>query len=186
MNTTTRVELKTELGLGTVKQITTVRKALGHPDWQNSSMSDLHADEVRLYFTHIRINGFGIEEALQKVVEVRSSSSYQDFDSINPDAIDHSQNRDGEEEESEIVLAVNDFGEQVNLAMTDVSAEIAERAVDSLCIGVSNNIASKLRQKAGGIRKNFGQVTHKIRSNPLNLTSGSLEKKQVRQIRGLY
>lgn len=185
MNTTlTRVELKNELGLGTVKQITTVRKGLGHPDWQNSSMSDLDADEVRLYFNHIR-QGLGIEEALEKVVEVRSGDR-QRFDTINPDAIDHSQNRDGEEEESEIVLAVNDFGEQVNLAMTDVSAEIAERAVDSLCIGVSNNIASKLRQKAGGIRTNFGQVTRKIRSNPLNLTSGSLEKKQVRQIRGLY
>lgn len=182
--TTTRVELKVELGLGTVKQITTVRKGLGHPDWQNSSMSDVDADEVRLYFSHIR-KGLGIEEALQKVVEVRSSTSYQDFDSINPDAIDHSQNRDGEEEESEIVLAVQNFGDEVNLAMTDVSAEIAERAVDSLCIGVSTNIAAKLKQKTAGLRGNFTQVTRKIRSKPLNLVDGSLEKKP-RQIGGLY
>lgn len=182
--TTTRVDLKVELGLGTVKQITAVRKGLGHPEWQNSSMSDSDADEVRLYFTHIR-TGISVEEALEKVAQSRSGDQ-QDFDSINPEAIDHSQNRDSQEEQNEIVSAIQNFAQEATLAVTDVSAQVAEQVVDSFCIGLSNNVAAQLNAKAGGLRANFRQVATQIRKTPLNLVNGSLEKKPPRQIGGLY
>lgn len=174
--TTTRVELKVELGLGTVKQITTVRKGLGHPDWQNSSMSDVDADEVRLYFTHVR-SGSTVEEALTKVAQSRSLS--QDFNNINPEAVDHSQRRDDEEERSEIVVATQQVTQEVSLAMTDLASEVADTATDVFCIALSNNLAANLGSISKTVRSNFRGIAREVDRTPINLLGGSLKQKKL-------
>jgi len=49
-----RNDLKWELGLGSVKEITNVRKALGQSDWQQTTVSEADSSEVRKYYKLIR------------------------------------------------------------------------------------------------------------------------------------
>jgi hypothetical protein len=49
-----RVELKGQLGLGKVSDITNVRKALGQKDWQNSQVLEADAVEVTEYYRLVR------------------------------------------------------------------------------------------------------------------------------------
>lgn len=45
-----RRDIKTKWGLNKVSDVTNARKALGHPDWQNSLLSLDDSAEIDLYF----------------------------------------------------------------------------------------------------------------------------------------
>jgi hypothetical protein len=63
MTTISRTELKYQLGLGKVSDITSVRKALGHRSWQSSQVENCDIDEVRAYYHLIRekVNNSGLK-----------------------------------------------------------------------------------------------------------------------------
>jgi hypothetical protein len=102
---TSRNDLKWQLGLGAVKEITNVRKALGQKDWQQTNMTEADAGEVRKYYELIREKMMSPQEALLTIAESRTGTEAEaQNDMIDENAIDHSEHRDGEEETSELVV----------------------------------------------------------------------------------
>jgi hypothetical protein len=185
--TISRTELKYQLGLGKVSDITSVRKALGQREWQNSQVNEIDATEVREYYRLVREEMLAPADALIQIAVDRNGYSSQ-CDEIDSEAIDHSQHRDGEEEKSEIVMAVRGVVQESSLAMADVAEAAADQVVDAFVISLVSNVSDRLNQKAGRIRGNFGQITSQIRSMPLDLRNAALPKKKQaqKQISGLW
>ncbi|MEG4803543.1 hypothetical protein QUB63_22540 [Microcoleus sp. ARI1-B5] len=187
MTTISRVDLKFELGLGKVSDITSVRKALGHRKWQNSQVEGCDIDEVRAYYHLVREQMMVPADALIQIASERNGYAEQ-CDRIDDMAIDHSEHRDGEEETNGMVLAVREVTQSASLAMTDVAEAASEQIVDSFCVALGVNVVDKLQDRATKIRANFGSITQSIRSIPLDLRGGSLpgKKQEPKQISGLW
>lgn len=186
MTTISRTDLKFELGLGRVSEITSIRKALGHRKWQNAQVEGVDIDEVREYYRLVREEMMVPADALIQIASERNGYAEQ-CDEINDREIDHSQHSDGEEETNGMVVAVRSITQEASLAMTDVADAASEQIVDTFCIALGANVVDKLQQRAGNVRSNFGQITEAIRQTPLDLRKGSLPgKKAPKQISGLW
>jgi hypothetical protein len=184
-----RNDLKWELGLGAVKEITNVRKALGQKDWQQTNMTEADASEVRKYYELIREKMMSPPEALLAIASTRTGTEAEaQNDMIDENAIDHSAHRDGQEETSELVTAIRGVTQEAALAMTDVGAAAAAPVVDAFLISMGANVVANLNQVAADTRSNFSQVTASIKNSPLDLRKGSLPagKKTVRRITGAW
>lgn len=182
-----RTELKYQLGLGKVSDITSVRKALGHRTWQSSQIEDCDIDEVRAYYYLVREKMMAPADALIQIASERNGYA-EHCDQIDDMAIDHSQHRDGEEEANGMVLAVRSATQEASLAMTDVADAASEQIVDAFYIALGSNVMDKIQNRANQVRSNFGQITEAIRQTPMDLRNGSLpgKKQPPKQISGLW
>ncbi|MGB8691702.1 MAG: hypothetical protein WCD53_30870 [Microcoleus sp.] len=182
-----RTELKYELGLGKVSDITSVRKALGHRKWQNAQIEGCDVDEVREYYRLVREQMMAPTDALIQIASERNGHA-SECDDINDSEIDHSQHRDGEEEANGMVLAVRSATQEASLAMTDVADAASEQIVDAFYIALGANVMDKIQDRANQVRSNFGQITEAIRQTPMDLRKGSLpgKKAEPKQISGLW
>jgi hypothetical protein len=179
---TSRNDLKWQLGLGAVKEITNVRKALGQKDWQQTNMTEADAGEVRKYYELIREKMMSPQEALLTIAESRTGTEAEaQNDMIDENAIDHSEHRDGEEETSELVVAVRGATQEAALAMTDVGKAAAASVVDAFFISLGTNVVSELTERSANTRSNFGQVVASVKNAPLDLRDGSLPGKKTSQ-----
>jgi len=184
-----RNDLKWELGLGAVKEITNVRKALGQKDWQQTSVSETDASEVRKYYELIREKKMSVQEALLTIAGARTGTEAEaQNDMIDENAIDHSDHRDGQEETSELVTAIRAVTQEAALSMTDVGKAAAKPVVDAFLISMGSNVVSELNEIADQTRSNFGQVVNSIKNSPLDLRNGSLpgKKTEPKRIRGAW
>jgi hypothetical protein len=98
---------------------------------------------------------------------------------IDENAIDHSEHRDGGEETSELVVAVQTATQEAALAMTDLGAAAASSVVDAFFIGLGTNVVKQLQTRSQNTRSNFGQVVESVRNAPLDLRNGSLPGKKT-------
>jgi hypothetical protein len=138
-----RNDLKWQLGLGAVEEITNVRKALGQKDWQQTNLTDSDASEVRKYYELIREKMMSPSEALLAIASDRTGTEAEvQNDMIDENAIDHSDRRDGQEETSELVTAIGGVTQEAALAMTDVGAAAAAPVVDAFLISMGANTNS--------------------------------------------
>ncbi|MEG3981874.1 hypothetical protein [Microcoleus sp. D3_18a_C4] len=186
MTTISRVDLKFELGLGKVSDITSVRKALGHRKWQNSQVEGCDIDEVREYYRLVREQMMLPADALVEIASVRNGYA-EHCDDINDREIDHSQHQDSEEEVNGMLVAVRGMTQEASLAMTDIADAASDAIVDSLFIAVGENVIDKISSRTRNIRSNFSQVIDAIHQTPLDLRKGSLPgKKAPKQISGLW
>lgn len=185
--TTSRTELKFQLGLGKVSDITSVRKGLGQRDWQNSQVSEIDVAEIREYYRLVREEMMVPADALIQIASERNGYAEQ-CDQIDDMAIDHSQHRDGDEEASGMVLAVRSATQEASLAMTDVADAASEQIVDAFYIALGANVMDKIQNRANQVRNNFGQITQAIRQTPMDLRKGSLpgKKQEPKRITGLW
>jgi hypothetical protein len=166
--------------LGTVKEIANVRKALGQRDWQQTNMSQTDAAEVRKYYELIRGEKMmSAQEALVEICSGRTGTEAEaQNDMIDENAIDHSEHRDGEEETSELVLAVRGATQEAALAMTDVGKAAAASVVDAFFISLGTNVVHELTEREANTRSNFGQVVESVRTAPLDLRNANLRGKK--------
>ncbi|MEG5063181.1 hypothetical protein QUB33_06105 [Microcoleus sp. B3-A4] len=188
MTTLSRVELKFELGLGKVSDITNVRKALGHRKWQNAQVEGVDIDEVREYYRLIREELKTPTDALIEIASKRTGYA-EHCDDINDGEIDHSQNRDGQEETSQLVVAVRDATSEAALAMTDVGAAAAASVVDAFYISLGDNVIDQLKSRSTNTRANFREIVSSVQNAPLDLRNGSLPGKKThppKQITGAW
>jgi hypothetical protein len=184
-----RVELKAQLGLGKVSDITNVRKALGQRDWQNSQVVEADALEVTEYYRLVREQMMPPADALLQIAGKRTGTAASaQNDDIDEAAIDHSEHRDGQEETNGMVVAIRSVTQEASLAMTDVADAASEQIVDTFCIALGANVVDKLQNRATKVRANFSSITQAIRSTPLDLRGGSLpgKKQEPKQITGLW
>jgi hypothetical protein len=183
-----RIELKAQLGLGKVSDITNVRKALGQKDWQNSQVLEADALEVTEYYRLVREEMIIPSEALLQIASNRTGSSEYQNDQIDESVIDHSEHRDGQEETNGMVVAIRSVTQEASLAMTDVAEAASEQIVDTFCIALGANVVDKLQNRATKVRANFSSITQAMRSTPLDLRGGSLpgKKQEPKQITGLW
>ena len=86
-----RNDLKWQLGLGAVEEITNVRKALGQKDWQQTNLTDSDASEVRKYYELIRQKMMSPSEALLAIASDRTGTEAE----AQNDMIDHPCDRCG-------------------------------------------------------------------------------------------
>ncbi len=181
--------LKFQLGLGAVKEITNVRKALGHKDWQLANVNDSDAQEIHKYFELIREKMMSPAEALLAIASARTGTEAEaQNDMIDENAIDHSDHRDGEEETSELATAIRTVTQEAALAMTDVGKVASKSVVDAFLISMGSNVVAELNDIADQTRSNFEQVVNSIRNSPLDLRNGSLpgKKTEPKRIRGAW
>lgn len=175
-----RNDLKYELGLGAVKEITNVRKALGQKDWQQTTISEADTLEVRQYYKLIREDRLSVQEAILAIANARTGTAAEfQNDSIDENAIDHSEHRDAQEETNELVVAVQTATTEAALAMTDVGAGAAAVAVDAFFVSLGSNVADQLHSRSANIRSNFQQVVQAVQDAPLDLRNGSLPGKKT-------
>jgi len=66
-----RTQLKNDLGLVKVADITEVRKALGQRDWKNSQVERDDEQEIREYYRLVRNEGIEPSEALLQIAVER-------------------------------------------------------------------------------------------------------------------
>lgn len=184
---TSRTELKFQLGLGKVSDITSVRKALGQRGWQSAQMEEIDVAEVREYYRLVREEMMIPADALIQIASERNGYA-SECDEINDREIDHSQHRDGEEEANGMVLAVRSATQEASLAMTDVADAASEQIVDAFYISLGANVMDKIQNRANLVRSNFSQITQAIRQTPIDLRKGSLpgKKAEPKQISGLW
>ena len=144
-----RNDLKFQLGLGAVKEITNVRKALGHKDWQLANVNDSDAQEIHKYFELIREKMMSPAEALLAIANARTGTEAEaQNDMIDEKAIDHSDHRDGEEETSELVTAIRTVTQEAALAMSDVGKVASKSVVDAFLISMGSNVVAELNDIA--------------------------------------
>lgn len=175
-----RNDLKWELGLGSVKEITNVRKALGQSDWQQTTVSEADSSEVRKYYKLIREDRLSVQEAILAIANARTGTTAEfQNDNIDENAIDHSDHRDPQEETSELVVAVQTATQEAALAMTDVGAAAAVPVVDAFFVALGSNVVDELHTRSQNTRANFGQVVQAVKNAPLDLRKGSLPGKKL-------
>ena len=67
-----RRDIKTKWGLNKVSDVTNARKALGHPDWQNSKFNSDDGAELDLYFELVLNQRIAPHLALEQIAGTRN------------------------------------------------------------------------------------------------------------------
>lgn len=169
-----RTQLKNDLGLVKVADITSVRKALGQPEWKNSQISEFDAREIREYYRLIRNEGMATNDALLQVAVDRNGRS-EFCDSIDPEALEASDaSRDFEEEKDGILQVAQTVAQEAAAGMFDLSDAVSDVMIDGFKLGLTSHTAAKMSDLAAEIRGNFKPLTDAIRATNLDLRSVNL------------
>ena len=192
-----RTQLKNDLGLVKVADITEVRKALGQRDWKNSQVERNDEQEIREYYRLVRNEGIEPSEALLQIAVERNGRA-EFCDEIDPSALDASDaSRDCEEEKDGMLASVQQVAQSGAAAMVDLADAVSDSMMDGFMVGLTSHTAAKMNKLAGKIQGNFKPLSDAIRSTPLDLRSAALptieeapklhQSKQQRQLsRGLW
>ncbi|WP_377481839.1 MAG: hypothetical protein P2A85_29305 (plasmid) [Microcoleus anatoxicus] len=168
-----RTQLKNDLGLVKVADITSVRKALGQPEWKNSQISEFDAHEIREYYRLIR-DGISTSEALLQIAVERNGRS-EFCDEIDPEALEASDaSRDCEEEKDGILQVAQAVAQEGAAGMFELSDAVSDVMIDGFKLGLTAHMAAKMSDLAGNIRDNFKPLTEAIRATNLDLRSVNL------------
>lgn len=169
-----RTQLKNDLGLVKVADITSVRKALGQPEWKNSQISEFDAREIREYYRLIRNEGIATNDALLQIAVDRNGRS-EFCDDIDPEALEASDaSRDCEEEKDGILLVAQTVAQEAAAGMFDLSDAVSDVMIDGFKLGLTSHTAAKMSDLAAEIRGNFKPLTDAIRATNLDLRSVNL------------
>ncbi|MCC3459827.1 MAG: hypothetical protein EAZ73_09270 [Oscillatoriales cyanobacterium] len=178
----TRTEAKFQLGLTKVADITNVRKALGHKDWQNSQIDEQDMAELKRYFDLVRSMLMAPSEAILQIACDRTGSQ-QAHNEINPEAINEQVGEP--EEKGEMTVAIQSIMTEAALGLTDAGAAAAEQLVDVFTYSLATNLAAALSNRVGNIRSNFSAIGKIVASVPIDMKGASLpgeKKPQPKQI----
>jgi hypothetical protein len=169
-----RTQLKNDLGLVKVADITEVRKALGQKDWKNSQVCEGDAQEIREYYRLVRNEGIEPPEALLQIAADRNGRA-QFCDEIDPSVLDASDaSRDCEEEKDGMLASVQQVARSGAEAMVDLADAVSDSMMDGFMLGLTAHTTAKMDKLAGSIRGNFKPLSDAIRSVPLDLSSANL------------
>lgn len=169
-----RTQLKNDLGLVKVADITSVRKALGQPEWKSSQISEFDAREIREYYRLVRNEGIATNDALLQVAVDRNGRS-EFCDEIDPEALEASDaSRDVEEEKDGILLVAQAVAQEGAAGMFDLSNAVSDVMIDGFKLGLTSHTAAKMSDLAAEIRGNFKPLTDAIRATNLDLRSVNL------------
>ena len=153
-STTSRAELRTELGLEKPTDITNIRKALGHEDHQNAQLMPWEAQEVRDYVQLTAKDGQTRESAIAQIVNQRHSGTSTNGNGHNGNESNKpvpAESKPGAltqavgEAQSELENAAVGIGEQLGHAMTRVAVPAALETFSADLKQVSQQIASRIR-----------------------------------------
>jgi hypothetical protein len=168
-----RRDIKTKWGLNKVSDATNARKALGHPDWQNSKFNSDDAAELDLYFELVLNQRIAPHSALEQIAGTRSGRG-ECCNGIDKDAIAGGENRDAEEEKSGAIQAIEGMTREASLGMADVAGAVSDQILDAFKISLSANLTCGLTDMASNIRSNFSVLTDAVKAAPLDLRDANL------------
>ncbi|MEG4916324.1 hypothetical protein [Microcoleus sp. B7-D4] len=168
-----RRDIKTKWGLNKVSDVTNARKALGHPDWQNSKFNSDDAAELDLYFELVLNQRIAPSLALEQVVGTRNGRGEYCND-IDSEAIANGENRDTEEEKSGAIQAIEGMTHEASLGMADVAGAVSDQILDAFKISLTANLTNGLTEMASQIRGNFGVLSDAVKAAPLDLRDANL------------
>lgn len=169
-----RTQLKNDLGLVKVADITEVRKALGQRDWKNSQVERDDEQEIREYYRLVRNEGIEPSEALLQIAVERNGRA-EFCDEIDPSALDASDaSRSCEEEKDGMLASVQQVAQSGAAAMVDLADAVSDSLMDGFMVGLTSHTAAKMGNLAASIRGNLKPLSDAIRSTPLNLTAAAL------------
>ena len=168
-----RRNIKTKWGLNKVSDVTNTRKALGHPDWQNSLLSPDDSAEIDLYFELVLNQRIAPGLALEQVVGTRNGRG-EYCNGIDSEAIASGEKRDAEEEKSGSIQAIEGMTREASLGMADVAGAVSDQMLDAFKISLSANLTHGLTDMASNIRSNFSVLTEAVKAAPLDLRDANL------------
>lgn len=168
-----RRDIKTKWGLNKVSDVTNARKALGHPDWQNSKFNSDDAAELDLYFELVLNQLIAPPLALEQIAGTRNGRGEYCND-IDTEAIAGGENRDANEEKSGAIQAIEGMTREASLGMADVAVAVSDQILDAFKISLSANLTHGLTDMASNIRSNFSVLTDAVKAAPLDLRDANL------------
>jgi hypothetical protein len=168
-----RRDIKVKWGLNKVSDVTNARKALGHPDWQNSKFSEEDSAELDLYFELVLNQRIAPHSALEQIASTRNGRGEYCND-IDSDAIAGESKRDANEEKSGAIQAIEGMTREASLGMADVAVAVSDQMLDAFKISLSAHLTSGLTELASQIRGNFGVLTTAVKTAPLDLRDANL------------
>jgi hypothetical protein len=172
-----RTQLKNELGLPKVSDITCVRRALGQRDWQNSSLSLEDAIDIRRYYFLVRDEKVAPADALLQIACDRGENSGD----IDESAIaqPHEAKRDEDEEKGAAILAVQEATSQGNLGMAETGAQMATANIEALKIGYVTGLVAGMQDFGNAIRSNLNTLAEAAASIDIDLREANLPKAKL-------
>ena len=173
-----RTELKIELGLPKVSDITNIRKALGQRDWQNSQLSLDEAIEVRRYYFLVRDEQVAPADALLQIACDRGDNSGADIDE-SAIAQSHEPKRDESEERGAAVLAIQEATTQGNLGMAEAGAQMATTNMEALKIGYVTSLCAGMQDFGNAVRSNPTSLAEAAAGTDMDLREANLPKAKL-------
>lgn len=170
-----RTELKSELGLAKVADITNVRKALGQPDWQNSQIDERDATEIRHYYSLVRDEKIPPDDAILQIASSRNGcSSY--CNEIDPDAIAKPSDakRDETEDKGAAIQALIEATQQSNIGLAETGSQMASSNIQALKVGYVTTLVTELSDFGNNLRSNLNSLSEAAAATPLDLREAKL------------
>lgn len=168
-----RRDIKSRWGLNKVSDVTNARKALGHPDWQNSKFNEEDSAELDLYFELVLNQRIAPISALEQIAGTRNGRG-EYCNNIDSEAIRDGENRDANEEKSGAIQAIEGMTREASLGMADVAGAVSHQILDAFKISLTANLTNGLTEMASQIRGNFGVLTDAVKAAPLDLRDANL------------
>ncbi|MDF0556017.1 hypothetical protein, partial [Kamptonema sp. UHCC 0994] len=170
-----RTELKSELGLAKVADITNVRKALGQPNWQNSQVDEIDATEIRHYYSLVRDEKIPPDDALLQIaVERNGRSEY--CNEINAESLSnpHDAKRDETEDKGAAMQALIEATQQGNIGLAETGSQMAKTNVQALKVGYVTTLVTELSDFGNNLRSNLNSLSEAAAATPLDLREAKL------------
>jgi hypothetical protein len=171
--TVDRRDIKTKWGLNKVSDVTNTRKALGHPDWGNSKLSDSDGAELDLYFDLVLNRRIAPHLALEQIAGARNGRA-SNCNEIDAGAVATGENRDAEEEKSAAIGAIESMTREASLGMTDVAGAVSDKLIDAFKISLTANLIGGFTEMASDVRGNFNVLAEAVKAAPLDLRDANL------------
>jgi hypothetical protein len=169
-----RTQLKNDLGLVKVADITEVRKALGQKDWKNSQVCESDAIEIREFYRLVRNEGIEPKSALLQIATDRNGRA-QFCDEIDTSVLDASDaGRDCSEEKDGMLASAQQVAQSGAVAMVELADAVSDSMMDGFMVGLTSHTSAKMNKLAASIRGNLKPLGDAIRSTPLDLRSAAL------------
>ncbi|WP_449416135.1 hypothetical protein [Phormidium nigroviride] len=170
-----RTELKSELGLAKVADITNVRKALGQPDWQNSQIDEIDATEIRHYYSLVRDEKLSPDDAILQIASSRNGRSAY-CNEIDPDAIAKPSDakRDETEDKGAAMQALIEATQQGNIGLAETGSQMAKANIQALKVGYVTTLVTELSDFGNNLRSNLNSLSEAAAATPLDLREAKL------------
>ncbi|CBN54947.1 MULTISPECIES: hypothetical protein [Kamptonema] len=170
-----RTELKSELGLAKVADITNVRKALGQPNWQNSQVDEIDATEIRHYYSLVRDEKLSPDDAILQIASSRNGRSAY-CNEIDPDAIAKPSDakRDETEDKGAAIQALIEATQQGNIGLAETGSQMAKTNVQALKVGYVTTLVTELSDFGNNLRSNLNSLSEAAAATPLDLREAKL------------